>query len=180
MNWKGFIMWSRVNRERQAGINLQATREQKGFTLWEIMVALVISGVLLAATLPIFTGVWRGYLEDKRRLELQYSLLAAGRTVADAIRTAKTVERLSTGKIKVVYRDNKGQLTTDYYYVDDRDYDGIKDLYREHVVPSPVASWISSFVCDEVEPGLWQIKLVAEWGGQKKDWQGMVKQRTLN
>ncbi len=174
------MMWSRVSSGRQAGTNLQATRAQQGFTLWEILMTLVISGVLLAATLPILTGVWRGNLEDKRRLELQYSLLAAGRTVADAIRTAKTVERLSTGKIKVVYWDNNGRLTTDYYYVDDRDYDGIKDLYREHVVPSPVASWISSFVCDEVDPGLWQIKLEATWGGQTRLWQVMVKQRTLN
>lgn len=153
-------------------------REAKGFSLLEVLLALTIGGVLLASTLPLFTGVWRSYLEDKRRLELQYSLVAAGRTVADAVRTAKTVERQSAGRIKVVYWDNDGQLMTDYYYVADKDYDGIKDLYREHVVPNPVASRISTLACDEVEPGLWQIRLEAAWGGQTRKWEIMIRRRT--
>lgn len=153
---------------------------EAGFTLLEVLAALIINGILLVSLLPVLTGVWRGYYEDKHRLELQYSLVDAGRTVTDAIRTAKTVESLSSGKLKVETWDHFGQLTTDYYYVDDRDYDGIKDLYRDHVVPSPVASRITRFACEEVEPGLWQISLEADWGGQKRVWNSTVYRRSAN
>lgn len=184
-------MWSQAVRKFLRGKDLQTVSQtasqtvsqrlgrQRGFSLLEVLLALSISGVLLASALTLITGVWRSYPEDKHRLELRYSLLAAGRMVADAIRTAKTVELQSKGRIKVVYWDNYGQLTTDYYYVADKDYDGITDLYREHVVPNPVASWISDFACDEVEPGLWRIKLEAAWGGQTQSWQVTVRRRTV-
>ena len=177
-------MWSLASNAMGRGQNQQTASltgcptGSKGFSLLETLLALTVSGVLLASTLPLFTGVWRSYYEDKHRLEIRYSLLAAGRMVADAIRSAKTVELLAPGKLKVVYWDNNGQLTTDYYYVADKDYDGIKDLYREHVVPNPVASWIVNFACEEKEPGLWQIKLEAVWGGQTQEWQTMVWRRT--
>ncbi|MHB1653763.1 MAG: prepilin-type N-terminal cleavage/methylation domain-containing protein [Desulfitobacteriaceae bacterium] len=151
----------------------------EGFTLLEVLLALVISGVFLTLSLRLLTDQWRGSLEAKRHLELQYSVLSGGRVVVDAVRTAKSVVRIGPGVLKVVSWADNGTLYTDLYYIGDKDYDGIKDLYCEHLnVPNPVATRVTGFVCEEEEPGLWRISLEANWGGQKVSWETLVHGRT--
>lgn len=159
-------------------LNNRHAERKSGFTLLEVLLALVIGGIFLSLALRLMTEQWRGSLEIKRRLELQYSVLTAGRVVVDAVRSAKSVE-LNKGTIKIGAWDDNGVVYTDQYYIADKDYDGIKDLYCEHQnVPNPVASRITSFSCEEAEPGLWQIKLEATWGEQKTSWETTVHRRT--
>lgn len=152
--------------------------DQSAFTLMEVLFALIISGIFLSLALRLLTTQWRSAIETKRQMELQYCVMVGGRTVVDAIRSAKRVE-MNDGVLKVEAWDAKGVIYKDSYYIADKDYDGIKDLYCEHEnVPNPVVSRINNFSCEEAEPGLWYVRLQAVWGKQKATWETAVHRRT--
>lgn len=147
-----------------------------GITLLEVMVALLISGIFLSAALYFLVGQWRTAKELRERLELQYAVVSAGKTVSDAIRTARALRWVEPGVLRV--QPPESVVTPDQYYLDDKDFDGIRDLYWDHLnVPNPVASRISDWECREVEPGLWQIRLHASQGNQRVEWEGLIRQR---
>jgi hypothetical protein len=152
-----------------------------GFTLLEVIFALLISGMFLITSLRFFTEQWHGHAALNDRLEAHYSVLTAGKTLADAIRSAKTAEWVQdSGVLKVLpWPDEANPApTVDYYSVNDLDYDGIKDLYWRHLgIAQPVASYVSSWKCVEVEPGLWEISLQANVEGQLAAWKSVIRQR---
>lgn len=150
-----------------------------GFTLWEVLLALALSGLLLSLSLRLINEQWRIGRELKAQLEVQYAVLVAGQEVSKAIQSAYSVEWVSPGTLRVSPWTETGSGTLDLYYLADKDRDGISDLYREHLnVPNPIVSHVTGFSCMEVEPGLWQISLQARLGTEQAVWQNKVRQRT--
>ncbi|MFZ3371665.1 MAG: prepilin-type N-terminal cleavage/methylation domain-containing protein [Desulfitobacteriaceae bacterium] len=153
--------------------------ENKGFTLLEVLFALLISGSLLVLSLRLLTDQWRAAKEIKDRQEIQYALLTAGETITTAIRSAQTVQSPKPGVLEILPWSEAGYFKADLYYIADKDYDGIPDLYCEHLgVPNPVANRITSLLCTEVEPSLWQITFQARMNQQQTTWQGLIRRRT--
>ncbi|MFZ3132162.1 MAG: prepilin-type N-terminal cleavage/methylation domain-containing protein [Desulfosporosinus sp.] len=155
-----------------------------GFTLLEVLLALVISGILLITSLRLMTDQWRGARALKNHLEVHYSVMTAGKTVSDAIRMAETVEWIKeSGVLKVLPLPNDANLvpTLDLYFIDDLDREGTKDLYWRHLgVAQPLASYIAQWECREVEPGLWEVFLEASVDGQSTTWRGVIWRRTYS
>lgn len=162
---------------------MQLSREG-GLSLLEVLVALVISTMLIMTSMRLMTDQWRGARALKNRLEAHYSVMTTGKTVSDAIRMAKTVEWVkASGMLKVLPMpdDTNPVPTLDSYFIDDLDRDGIKDLYWKHFnVSQPLASYILSWECSEVEPGLWEVFLEAIVDGQSATWRGVIKRRTYS
>jgi len=156
----------------------------RGFTLLEVLFALVISGILLMISLRLITDQWRVARQLKNHLEAQYSVMTAGKVVSDAIRMAKTVEWVEGSEVlKVLPMPDDANLvpTLDSYLINDLDRDGTKDLYWRHLnVPQPLASYISIWKCAEVEPGLWEVSLEANVDGQSATWRGVIRRRTYS
>ena len=67
---------------------MRAARGQRGFTLIEIMVALIVSSLLVAMILSIFTSMSAAYRTQQQVAELQQVLQAADVTVEDDVRQA--------------------------------------------------------------------------------------------
>ena len=157
---------------------------ESGLTLLEVLFALVISGILLMTSMRLMTDQWQGARALKNQLEVHYSVMTAGRTVSDAIRMAKTVEWVKdSGVLRVLPMPDNANLvpTLDSYLIDDLDRDGTKDLYWRHLnVPQPLASYIMSWKCTEVEPGLWEVFLEGSVHGQSATWRGVVRRRTYS
>lgn len=157
---------------------------ERGFTLLEVLFALVISGILLMTSMRLMTEQWRGAHALKNHLEAHYSVMTAGKTVSDAIRMAKTVEWVKeSGVLRVLPMPDDTNLvpTLDSYFMDDLDRDGTKDLYWKHLnVSQPLASYISIWKCTEVGPGLWEVFLEASVDGQSATWRGVIGRRTYS
>lgn len=154
---------------------------KSGFTLLEVLFALVISGILLMTSMRLMMDQWRGARALNNYLEAHYSVMTAGRTVSDAIRMAKTVEWVEDyGVLKILPMpdDSNPVPTLDSYFMDDLDQDGTKDLYWRHLgVSQPLASSISKWKGTEVEPGLWEVLLEARVDGQTVTWRTVVRPR---
>ena len=159
-------------------ISTKSRRRIQGFTLLEVLLALLISSILLSLCLRLLTDQWRGAQEIKDRLEIQYALLTSGETVSNAIRSAQTIQWTNPGVLKILPWPDTGYYTYDLYYIADKEHDGIPDLYCEHQnVPNPVASRITALICTEVEPGLWQVTVQASLNRQQATWQSLIRQR---
>ena len=153
-------------------------KPEQGLTLLEVMLALVILGVFLSFALGLAVKQGRDQAALQDRLELQNSVVVAGQAVADAIRNAQAVQWVAPATLKVTPWVVTVFPAADLYYVADKDYDGVKDLYCEHGnTPNPLASYITGWSCTEVEPGLWQISLEAALRGQTATWQCRVRKR---
>ncbi|WP_434511817.1 type II secretion system protein [Desulfitobacterium sp. AusDCA] len=87
---------------------------EAGYTLAEVLTALVIIGIILSFALPLYTDQWRIAREVTDRMEAHFAVLNAGRTVSDAIRQAKTVEWDNSGTLRILPL-NQG-IRQDYYY----------------------------------------------------------------
>jgi prepilin-type N-terminal cleavage/methylation domain-containing protein len=162
------------------------TRDKvSGFTLMEVLVSLLIFCSILILSLRLLTDQWRRSQEMKAWQEIQYGLLIAGETVSNAVRSAQTVQCTAPGVLKILTWTEAGfsqadlNYIADLYYIDDKDHDGITDLYCEHLnVPNPVASGITNLQCTEVEPDLWQITIQAKMKQQQAVWQSLTRRRT--
>lgn len=154
---------------------------ERGLTLLEVLLALLISGIFLVISMSLLTDQWRGTRTLKNHLEAHYSAMTAGKTVSDAIRMAKTVEWVNdSGVLRVLPMPDDANPVPklDSYYMDDADKDGIIDLYWKHLgTPQPLASYISKWKCTEVEPGLWEVFVQANMKGQIVTWRSVARQR---
>ena len=156
---------------------------EHGFTLLEVLLALLIMSILLMTSMRLLTDQWWEAKALKNHLEAHYSVLTAGKTVSDAVRMAKTVEWVNESgnlKLKVLPMpdDSNPKPTLDSYFIYDADEDGTKDLYWEHLkVKQPLASYIAQWECTEVEPGLWEVFLEANANGQSAKWRSLTRQR---
>ena len=162
-------------------LNKGVVYSEHGFTLLEVLVALLISGIFLMTALRFFTDQWRGASTLKNHLEAHYAVMTAGKTVSDVIRMAKTVAWVNaSGGLQVLPMPEAGNPTPtlDTYFIGDLDLDGTNDLYWKHLgVSEPLASFITTWKCTEVEPGLWEVFLQANVKGQIVTWQSVVRQR---
>ncbi|MDD2234225.1 MAG: prepilin-type N-terminal cleavage/methylation domain-containing protein [Desulfitobacteriaceae bacterium] len=153
--------------------------EEDGFTLMEVLVSLLISCSILILSLRLLSDQWWRSKEINARQEIQYALLIAGETISKAIRSAQTVQCPAPGVLEILPWPEAGYNQADVFYIDDKDRDGITDLYCEHLnVPNPVASWITNLTCTEVEPDLWQITFQAEMNQQQAVWVSLIRRRT--
>jgi len=162
-------------------LNKKAFYSERGFTLLEVLFALLISGILLVISMGLMMDQWRGAHALKDHLEGHYSVMTTGKTVSDVIRMAKTVEwDKNTAVLKVLPMPDEANLipTLDSYFIDDLDWDGIKDLYWKHQgVSQPLASYITRWDCVEVKPGLWDVLLEANADGEIVTWRTVIRQR---
>ncbi|MDR3289319.1 MAG: type II secretion system GspH family protein [Peptococcaceae bacterium] len=151
-------------------------KRDKGFTLLEVLAALMISGILFSVAARILVQQWRQAGGLKDRLEINYSMCVAEKAVEDAIRSARSVQWAGNRLEIVPWKGaNPG---TDAYYLADKDGDGVKDIYCEHSgVPNPLASYLTEFSCMEVKSGFWRISLRADKGGQTAQWENLMRQR---
>jgi prepilin-type N-terminal cleavage/methylation domain-containing protein len=156
------------------------TKVNKGFTLVEVLLALVITGILLSVSTRFFLDQWGAYQAIKDKMEAHYAAATAGRMVCDAIREAEKVEwNYNLGKWVLTVTPS-GETYSDQYYLDDKDYDGIKDLYRYHKgAHNPVVSGIADWNCSQGESGTWTISLQGQIGQQTVFWQGKMNSRDL-
>jgi len=154
---------------------------ERGLTLLEVLLALLISGIFLVTSMRLLTDQWRGARTLKNHLEAHYAVMTAGKTVSDGVRMAKTVEWVNdSGVLKVLPMPEDGNLipTLDTYFIGDLDLDRTKDLYWKHLgVSEPLASFITRWECTEVEPGLWEVFLQANVNGQIVTWRSVTRQR---
>ena len=149
----------------------------RGFTLIEVLLALLITGMILAVALRFFYGQWSTTQVLKDKMEAHYAVVVAGRLLSDAIREAEAVEWAQRGKWTLTVTPS-GESYTDQYYIDDKDYDGVKDLYRQHLgVPNPVVSGIVDWNCTQGDAGLWTITLYGKVGEQTVLWQSKSRAR---
>jgi len=153
-----------------------------GFTLLEVLFALLISGIILVIALRFLTDQWRGARALKNHLEAHYAVMTAGKTVTDEIRKAQIVEWVKDpGVLEVLPMPIEVpplEIDFDKYFIDDADHDGTKDLYWKHLgISQPLASYISGWQCTEVEPGLWNVSLEANVNGQIVTWRSVIRQR---
>jgi prepilin-type N-terminal cleavage/methylation domain len=161
------------------------TREGKaielGFTLLEVLAALLITGIFMMTAQRLLVDQWRGSLTLKSHLEAHYAVVTAGQTISREIRSAQTVEwNEDTQKLLILPLSADTNLlpTLDSYFIDDLDKDGINDLYWKHMgISEPIASNILSWECVEVESGLWNVFLEASVRGQNVSWRSFVRQR---
>ncbi|MDR3601870.1 MAG: prepilin-type N-terminal cleavage/methylation domain-containing protein [Desulfosporosinus sp.] len=165
-------------------LNRRWFHSEHGLTLLEVIVALVISGIFLITTLRLLTDQWRGACFLKNHLEAHYAVMTAGKTVSDVIRMAKNVEWVKdTAVLKILPLPDGANPapTLDAYFIADLDQDGRDDLYWQHAgVSQPLASCITRWKCEEVEPGLWEVLLQASVDGQVVSWSGWVRRRTYS
>jgi len=154
---------------------------ERGLTLLEVLLALLIAGIFLVTSMRLLTDQWRGARALKNYLEAHYSIMSAGKTVSDVVRMAKTVEWVNnSGVLKVLPQPEDGNQTPtlDTYFIADLDLDGTKDLYWKHLgISEPLASFITRWECAEVEPGLWEVFLQANVNGQTVSWRSITRQR---
>jgi hypothetical protein len=155
-----------------------------GLTLLEVLFALLISAIFLMTAMRLLTDQWRGARALKDHLEAHYAVMTAGKTVSDVIRMAKTVEWVkdsATLRVLPMPDETNPIPTLDSYFIEDLDRDGIKDLYWKHAgVSQPIASYLTSWECVEVEPGLWGILLEVSVDGQSLTWHGGARRRTYS
>lgn len=154
-----------------------AKNKEKGISLLEVLLSLVISGIMAGLILKIYAEQYRLSSEVLVQAELRHSLLKAGQVLTKAVREGDSIEWVNDSVLLVRHRLN-GQMTADYFYLADKDHDGIVDLYREHLgVPNPVAGRLSAMRCCQVQDGLWEIGLSAAQGNTVISWEKKVRQR---
>lgn len=149
-----------------------------GLTLLEVLISLIITSIIVGTALLFFTSHYRLIQGIRIDCDLGYSLLRSGQVLSSVISSANEVTW--TGKNLGVSYEYEGQLITDTYYLADKDYNGILDLYREHMnVPNPIAAGLTGFTCTELSKGVWQVKLRAADKGKEVCWERIIRQRTV-
>lgn len=162
---------------RQGCESMNSGEKDQGFTLIEVLFALLITGILLGVSLKFFAGQWVMSQVIKDKMEAHYAVASAGREVSDAIRQAENVQWANRGKWTLLITPS-GESYVDQYYIDDKDYDGVKDLYRFHKgAHNPLVSGIVDWNCSEGESGLWTITLKGQINKQTVHWQGRIRPR---
>ncbi len=149
-------------------------KSERGFTLAEVLAALAIMGMVIS--LAAQTMIWESRINTRGQMQIEtHQAVRASMTVIEReIRQAKSVSLLSPGKLHITRSNNQ----TVYLYVDDKDFNGIRDLYMEtDGIPNPVASYVEEVDFLQQAPGKWEVLIVARQGGVENRWQLTVKQR---
>jgi len=148
----------------------------QGLTLLEVLLSLIMASVIVAMVLNLYLPQYRLLKETMIKAEVQFSLLRAGQVLTAAISTAHTVNwNANTLEITSV---REGTATKDYFYLADKDHNGIVDLYREHLgVPNPIVSGLQEIKAVQNEKGLWTVTVIAGSSSEAHILQKKVRQR---
>ncbi|MEL1135158.1 type II secretion system protein [Desulfitobacterium sp. THU1] len=153
-----------------------------GFTMVEVLFALLITGILMVVSLPLFLDQWGNSQVCKDKMEAHYAAATAGRLISDAIREAESVQWASKNGKWTLSVTPSGEVYSDHYYLEDKNNDGVKDFYRTHKgADNPVVSGIMDWNCQQGESGLWTISFQGLIREQTVLWQGKIRARdTVN
>lgn len=174
---------SKTTQLRKADTSGKTSLQRKGntdqgFTLLEVLAALMIVSVFLGVVLGLITEQWRSYQVLMDKMEAHYSAMVAGRMVSDAIRGAEHAQWVFKGGKWVLEVTPSGENFTDGYYIEDKHRTGVKDFYREHLkTPNPYVTGIEDWECVKGEAGLWSISIVGRVGEQEVTYVTKIKAR---
>jgi len=128
----------------------------------EVLLAIAIMGFFLTIALRFLVEQWVVTGQIKDELEVQYTLIVSQRVITEALRSSQSAE-WDGGVLKI--KPWSEPTITDLYYLDDKDGDGILDLYREHLnVANPLVSGVKAWKLTPLTGGLWEIYLEAQTG----------------
>lgn len=160
---------------RSAG-QLKELDGERGFTLIEMLSALVIMGIVFSMAVQVMSTQSRVYAGDVRRVETEQAARTAMNFIEREIRQAKAVTSLQPG-VLLITRNNNDQIK---FFVADKDYNGIKDLYlQKNGTSNPVVSYIEDVSFHEQQRGTWQVVVSARQGEVVDKWQLIIRQRSV-
>ena len=146
----------------------------KGFTLIEVLAALVIMGLVISTAAQTLTLQTKIAARGSSQIETQQAARAAATLLDREIRQAKTVVLAGPGVLKVTRSNNQAV----YFYVADKDYNGVKDLYQEtDGIPNPVSSYVEQVDFADMGSGRWGVTITARQNGVENQWKLEIKQR---
>lgn len=152
-------------------------QRNKGITLLEVLLSLVITGIIVNMVLSLYLDQYRLISEVRQKAELRYTVFKAGQVLTSAITKAEKVSWINGDTLVTKYLQGD-YLITDSYYLDDKDADGNSDLYRKHFgVSNPIVTGLTEISVLEERRGLWEIRLIASKGSQRSEWVKKVRQR---
>ncbi|HEX3014936.1 MAG TPA: prepilin-type N-terminal cleavage/methylation domain-containing protein [Desulfobacteria bacterium] len=150
------------------------TGKQKGFTLVEVLAAMTIMLIVVGSAVQMLGWQTRLMTQTRRQVDTLQSVRAAGTLIEREIRAAKSVSAPNPGTLQIVQNDDE----IVYFYVADKDYNGVKDVYRETKnVPAPIASFIDNVNFSQVSAGEWEVTIFANENGVENTWQMIVAKR---
>ena len=156
---------------------MRRNNEEKGITLLEILLGLVIAGIMISLILRLYIEQYALTSEVMLKAESRFAVFRGGQVLTSALTKAEKAAWVNGRALKVVYSQGD-VLITDYFYLDDKDADGRIDLYRQHLgVSNPIVTGISVMKVMEYGDGLWEIELEAGKGSQASVWGSKVRQR---
>ena len=150
------------------------SQSEKGFSLIEVLAALVIMGLVISVAAQTLTLQTKTAARGRSRIETQQAARTAATLLDREIRQAKTLSLAGPGVLKVTRSNNQ----TVFFYVADKDYNGVKDLYQEtDGIANPAASYVEQLDFVDMGSGRWDVMITARQNGVENQWKLAVKQR---
>lgn len=147
------------------------SRDQRGFTLVELLVAMVLMLVVMGAIFGIWFGLQRAYTFTEDDMSAQQQARTALAEMVELIRTARQPDPAPTEALSVViYHADKNSLTlwTDV----DRDADHTLELVRFRVDPATRTLYRdtdTSHTNDPTFSSAVSVRLVSNWVSNDED-----------
>ncbi len=149
----------------------------RGITLLEVLLSLVITGIIVNMVLSLYLDQYRLLTEVRQKAELRFAVFKANQVLTSAITKSEEISWINGHTLLTRYLQGE-YLITDYYYLDDKDGDGTQDLYRRHLgISNPIVTGLTEMSVQEVVKALWQIDLKASFGSQECESTKKVRQR---
>ena len=158
----------------------EARLDERGFTLVELMIALVLFSFAVAGVLSVAVSITRGYREQRQAINAEAAVRAPIDFLADALRQASPGVS-DPSKITDYHTCKAGAITVDTFQTT-RIYDRDGDLLLE--VDNPDYGWRSFVGLDQVSPSLVDATVSAEdstfWTNAGIDPVGIVRAVVIN
>jgi len=153
---------------------MKSLAREKGFSLIEVLAGLAIMGLILGTAAQTLTWQSRIAVKGKLQIETSQAARTALSLIEKEVRQARSISSPRPGTLSITRTNN--QIVG--FYVDDKDFNGVKDLYQEtDGVPTPAVSFIEEVSYLELNPGQWEITVLAREGGVENQCSLTVKRR---
>lgn len=131
-----------------------------GFSIMEVMIALVVFSIIMGAMMGVVYNVQRRYVDQRERVRAQESLRVAQMTLAPLLRAAGANPRETATTIVNVDPDNDGlfddlRVTTDFNPVDGDTNDPLEDV---QVWVATDTLWIRWQTGAAAQPLAWPVR----------------------